>query len=241
MTETGYPITAPLLGHPVKTGTSGKPIPGFDISILDQWGIVILKPGVVGSIHIDSPLPPGTLLTLWNDEDRFYDYFVKFPGYFHTGDAGMLDQDGHVIVVSRTDDVINVAGHRLGTSVIEDCIGQHPAVAECCVFGMSDEIKGEVPMGLFVLKNGIEISPKIHQEIIEKVRKDLGAVYSFKNCLQVERLPKTRSGKILRSTLKKMVNGEETKVPATIEDPAVLNEIKQTLQKNNFIKEVAKQ
>jgi propionyl-CoA synthetase len=183
--------------------------------------------GEIGDIVVKLPMPPGALPTLWNAHERFREtYLSAHPGYYQTFDAGYIDEDGYVFVMSRTDDVINVAGHRLSTGALEEIVASHPAVAECAVIGVPDEVKGELPLGLVVLKVGVEIADEdISREIVALVRENLGPVAAFRTALVVDRLPKTRSGKILRRTLRQLASGEEPSVPATIEDPAVLDEV----------------
>jgi propionyl-CoA synthetase len=194
------------------------------------------KDGETGSLVCKLPLPPGTLPTLWNADSRFEEaYLTEFPGYYKTGDAGFIDEDGYVFVMTRTDDVINVAGHRLSTGAIEEVLASHPDVAECAVIGVADEIKGQVPLGFLVLKAGVESTRErqIVQETVKMVRERIGPVAAFKTAVVVKRLPKTRSGKILRSTMQKIAQCEQYKVPATIDDPAVLQEIDQSLKNMN--------
>ena len=233
-TETGWAIAANPLGIeelPVKLGSPTLPMPGYDVQILDEGGHP-MKPGALGAIAIKLPLPPGTLPTLWNAEARFRkSYLTQFPGYYETGDAGMMDEDGYVYIMARTDDVINVAGHRLSTGAMEEVLAGHKDVAECAVIGAGDELKGQLPMGFLVLKAGVN---RDHAEIVKEcvalVRDQIGPVAAFKIALVVERLPKTRSGKILRGTMVKIADGESYKMPATIDDPAILEEIAEALK-----------
>jgi len=233
-TETGWPICANCLGLgmlPVKAGSATKPVPGWDVRVVDASG----KPtpaGDIGNLVCSLPLPPGTLPTLWNADARCVDsYLAQFPGYYKTGDAGFVDADGYVFVMTRTDDVINVAGHRLSTGAIEEILASHPAVAECAVTGVADELKGQVPLGFLVLKAGVGRDPAdVAREAVEMVREWIGPVASFKTAIVVKRLPKTRSGKILRGTLQKIADGEEYQVPATIDDPNILLEIDEALK-----------
>ena len=232
-TETGWAIAANMHGlepMPVKSGSSTVPVPGFDVQILDEAGNR-LGPNEQGYIAIKLPLPPSCLTTIWGDVERFKEnYLATYPGYFTTGDGGYIDEDGYVFIMGRVDDVINVAGHRLSTGEMEEVVGKHPMVAECAVIGRRDELKGQMPMGLVVLKNAENADPdKIVKELVAMVREDIGAVAAFKEALIVGRLPKTRSGKILRKTLRAMVDGDDYVVPSTIEDPAVLAEIKALL------------
>lgn len=232
-TETGWAICANCLGIevlPVKDGSPTLPTPGWNLVVLDEAGEP-LPPGELGSLAVKLPLPPGSFPTLWNAEDRFIDsYLSTFPGYYNTGDAGVIDEDGYAFILSRTDDIINVAGHRLSTGQMEEVLADHPDVAECAVLGINDAMKGEVPLGLVVLNSGVQRDPKeLVSELIAAVRNRIGPVAAFKLATVVERLPKTRSGKILRATIRKMANGEEVSVPATIDDPAILIEIRRAL------------
>lgn len=228
-TETGSPIVGNPMGLgalPVKHGSPTAPLPGWDVQCLDEGGHPV-KPGTMGAIVLKLPLPPGALPTLWGDDQRFRDgYLAHFPGYYDTSDAGFIDQDGYVFIMGRTDDIINVAGHRLSTGGMEEVLAAHPAVAECAVVGIRDALKGEQPCGFVVLKAGASQSPdEIERELVALVRDRIGPVAAFKIALTVNRLPKTRSGKILRATMKKIADGEDYTVPATIEDVTVLSEI----------------
>ena len=239
-TETGYVIAGNPLGIeklPIKVGSPTVPMPGFDIKVLDSSGSE-LPAGQLGSIAIKLPLPPGTLPTLWNAQDRFESsYLNTFPGYYETGDAGIIDDDGYIYIMARTDDVINVAGHRLSTGAIEEVLANHPDVAECAVIGVSDNLKGQLPVGFLCLTAGVDRDHMIIEtECVEMVRKQIGPVAAFKNALVVDRLPKTRSGKILRGTMVKIANNEEFKLPATIDDPVILQEIKDALIKIGYAK-----
>ena len=239
-TETGYVIAGNPLGIeklPIKVGSPTVPMPGFDIKVLDRSGSE-LPAGQLGSIAIKLPLPPGTLPTLWNAQDRFESsYLNTFPGYYETGDAGIIDDDGYIYIMARTDDVINVAGHRLSTGAIEEVLANHPDVAECAVIGVSDNLKGQLPVGFLCLTAGVDRDHmSIETECVEMVRKQIGPVAAFKNALVVDRLPKTRSGKILRGTMVKIANNEEFKLPATIDDPVILQEIKDALIKIGYAK-----
>jgi len=232
-TETGWAIAANLHGlesMPVKSGSSTMPVPGFNVEILDEAGNR-LPANEQGFIAIKLPLPPSCLTRIWGDVERFKsNYLETYPGYFTTGDGGYFDDDGYLFIMGRVDDVINVAGHRLSTGEMEEIVGKHPMVAECAVIGRRDELKGQLPMGFVVLKNTDGVRPdEIVQELIAQVRQDIGAVAAFKQALVVGRLPKTRSGKILRKTLRAMVDGDDYVVPSTIEDPAALDEIKALL------------
>jgi propionyl-CoA synthetase len=228
-TETGWPITARFRGlglTPFKPGSGGRPCPGYDVHALDDAG-ELLPRDTIGNLSIKLPLPPGCGPTLWENEDGYRNaYLNAFPGWYRTGDAGMVDADGDVWVMGRTDDVINVAGHRLSTGVMEEVLAGHPDVAECAVIARADALKGEIPFGLVVLKAGVTRDPAVVQaELVALVREKIGPVAAFRDALVVPRLPKTRSGKILRATMRKIANGETPAVPATIEDPAVLEQI----------------
>jgi len=228
-TETGWPIAANCVGLgmlPIKPGTATKAVPGYDVQILDEMG----KPvgaNQTGTIAIKLPLPPGCLPTLYKDDAGFEKaYLSLYPGYYLTGDAGFKDEDGYLSIMSRIDDIINVAGHRLSTGAMEEVLSSHPDVAECAVIGVKDAVKGEVPCGFVVLKAGVTREPQaIEQEIVGLVRNTIGPVAAFKIVLVVERLPKTRSGKILRGTMKKIADGDPWSLPATIDDPGILDEI----------------
>lgn len=229
-TETGWSIAANMHGlesMPVKSGSSTVPVPGFNIEILDESGNQ-LDANQQGFIAIKLPLPPSCLTSIWGDDTRLKSsYLETYPGYFSTGDGGYFDEDGYLFIMGRVDDVINVAGHRLSTGEMEEIVGKHPMVAECAVIGRRDELKGQLPMGFVVLKNADGVNPdEVVDEVIALVRQDIGAVAAFKQALVVARLPKTRSGKILRKTLRAIVDGEEYVLPSTIEDPAALDEIK---------------
>jgi propionyl-CoA synthetase len=239
-TETGYVIAGNPLGIeklPIKIGSPTVPMPGFDIKVLDRTGRE-LPAGELGSIAIKLPLPPGTLPTLWNAAERFKSsYLNTFPGYYETGDAGTIDDDGYIYIMARTDDVINVAGHRLSTGAIEEVLANHPDVAECAVIGVSDKLKGQLPIGFVCLTSGVERKHTvIETECVEMVRSQIGPVASFKNVVVVNRLPKTRSGKILRGTMVKIADNEEFKLPATIDDPVILEEIKEALMTIGYAK-----
>ncbi len=228
-TETGWSICANCLGVgllPIIQGSPATAVPGYQLSVVDKKGNQ-LKPGKVGALVIKTPLPPGTLSGLWNDEARFQSsYFSRYPGFYETGDAGYIDDDGYVFVMARTDDIINVAGHRLSTGAIEEVIASHPDVAECAVIGFPCELKGEIPLGLIVLNNQIATNINdIQQAIVQLVRQQLGAVYSYRTSVIVDALPKTRSGKVLRSTMKKIAQSQKYTLPATIDDPAILQQI----------------
>lgn len=228
-TETGYSIAANPLGIeelPVKLGSPTVPMPGYEIDVLDEGGHPV-EPGTLGAIAIRLPLPPGTLPTLWNARERFEKaYLSHFPGYYETGDAGMIDEDGYLYIMSRTDDVINVAGHRLSTGAMEEVLAMHKDVAECAVIGISDSLKGQAPLGLVCVNAGCNRpEAEIASECVALMRQEIGPVAAFKKCLVVDALPKTRSGKILRATMVAIADGKEWKMPATIDDPAVLEAI----------------
>ncbi|MFN4060428.1 MAG: propionyl-CoA synthetase [Paracoccus hibiscisoli] len=232
-TETGWAIAANPFGvamMPVKKGSPTVPMPGYDVQVLDEAGHPV-APGTLGAIAIRLPLPPGTLPTLWNAESRFRKaYLEHFPGFYETGDAGYVDEDGYVYIMARTDDVINVAGHRLSTGGMEEVLASHPAVAECAVIGVADALKGQAPLGLLCLKKGVETDhAQIVAEVVRMVRDRIGPVAAFKIACVVDRLPKTRSGKILRATMAKIADGEDVRTPATIDDPAILDEIRAAL------------
>ena len=234
-TETGWAIAANMYGlehMPPKSGSSTVPVPGFYVEILDDQGNK-LGPNTQGYISIKLPLPPSCLTSIWGDVERFKEaYLETYDGYFVTGDGGYFDDEGYLFIMGRVDDVINVAGHRLSTGEMEEIVGKHAMVAECAVIGRQDELKGQMPMGFVVIKNAENVDKdKIISELIAMVRQDIGAVAAFKEVLIVARLPKTRSGKILRKTLRCIVDGEDYVIPSTIEDPASLDEIKAQLGK----------
>ncbi|MBA1145451.1 propionyl-CoA synthetase [Ectothiorhodospiraceae bacterium WFHF3C12] len=233
-TETGWPIVANPVGlerFPVKSGSATFPVPGYQMEIMGDDAQALPR-GQSGNIAIRLPLPPGCLPTLWNDNARFRSsYMETYPGYYFTGDGGHIDEDGYVFIMGRVDDVINVAGHRLSTGGMEEVVGSHPAVAECAVVGMPDELKGQLPVGFVVLKDGADIEPaQLERELINSVREEVGAVAAFKRVLVVDRLPKTRSGKILRKTIRGLATQQEVPVPATIDDPAIMDEIRDALR-----------
>ena len=233
-TETGWPIAANLRGlepMPIKPGSPTVPVPGWDVRVLDPSGAEV-PAGTEGAICIRLPLPPGALRTLWGDDERFVSsYLAAFEGYYLTGDGGYVDEDGYLYVMGRTDDVINVAGHRLSTGSMEAVVASHPAVAECCVIGVHDDLKGQVPRGLVVLKAGAEVDPDdLRAELVQLVRDEIGAVASFKHVDVVPALPKTRSGKILRRSLRAIADGRDEPVPSTIEDPTLLETLTPTLR-----------
>jgi propionyl-CoA synthetase len=233
-TETGSPVVANCLGLgllPFKAGSPTRPVPGFDVRVLDDDGHE-RTPGTTGSLALRLPLPPGSLPTLWQNDAGFRaSYLERFPGFYTTGDGGYVDADGYVYVMGRTDDVINVAGHRLSTGELEQALAGHPAIAECAVVGAADALKGTVPVGLVVLKAGVAIdAAQLAAELVARVREEVGPVASFHRCIIVARLPKTRSGKVLRGTMRRIIGGESYETPATIEDPAALVDIEQALR-----------
>ena len=233
-TETGWSICANCLGIeklPIVPGSPARPVPGYEVAVLDNEGNPVAS-GDIGALVIELPLPPGTFTTLWNADERFVStYFSHYPGYYETGDAGYIDDNGYVFVMARTDDVINVAGHRLSTGAMEEVLAAHPDVAECAVIGVADALKGQLPLGLVVLSAGVDRdSGEIVAEVIESVRNEIGPVAVFKLCAVVERLPKTRSGKILRGTMRSIADGEPWTMPATIEDAGALDDVTQALR-----------
>ncbi len=232
-TETGWPMAANCMGlgpFPVKYGSPTKAVPGYDIRVVDEQNQEVAR-GETGAIVVKLPLPPGTLPTLWQNDDRYVEsYLEEFPGYYKTADAGFQDEDGYLYIMSRTDDIINVAGHRLSTGGMEEVLAGHGDVAECAVIGVADKLKGQVPVGFVVLKTGVaSTSEQIVQECVGLVRQKIGPVAAFRDCVVVERLPKTRSGKILRGTMSKIADGEDFRMPATIDDPVILDEIAESL------------
>ena len=237
-TETGYAIVANPFGiekMPVKLGSPTVPMPGYDVQILSEDGTE-LPAGELGAIAVKLPLPPGTLPTLWNAEERFRkSYLDTFPGYYETGDAGYKDEDGYLYIMARTDDVINVAGHRLSTGQMEEVLASHPDVAECAVIGAADELKGQMPLGFLCLNSGVtRPAEEIISECVKLVRDKIGPVAAFKTAIVIDRLPKTRSGKVLRGIMSKIADGENWKMPATIDDPAILDEITSALREAGF-------
>jgi propionyl-CoA synthetase len=232
-TETGWPVAANLRGlepMPIKPGSPTVPVPGYDVRVLDEKGQE-QPAGSEGAICVRLPLPPGTLPTLWHDDQRFVDsYLREHDGYYLSGDGGYLDDDGYLYVMGRTDDVINVAGHRLSTGSIEAVIAQHPAVAECAVIGVADPMKGQLPRGLVVLKSGVEVDPDtLSSEIVASVREEVGPVAAFRDVAVVPALPKTRSGKVLRKTMREIADGKDAATPSTIEDEGVIEAIRPAL------------
>jgi propionyl-CoA synthetase len=237
-TETGWSIAANPRGLgmlPVKHGSPTVPMPGYDVQVLDEGGVELPR-GTLGAICVKLPLPPSCLPTLWNATERFRtSYMARFPGYYETADAGYIDEDGYLFIMSRTDDIINVAGHRLSTGAMEEVIASHPAVAECAAFGIADQLKGQLPVALIVLKSGVNKLPQdVEKESVLLVREKIGAVAALKTVIAVSRLPKTRSGKILRGTMSKIADGVEWKMPATIDDPAILTEIAEAMKKRGI-------
>nr|WP_042190314.1 propionyl-CoA synthetase [Kibdelosporangium sp. MJ126-NF4]CEL19237.1 Acetyl-coenzyme A synthetase [Kibdelosporangium sp. MJ126-NF4]CTQ94964.1 Acetyl-coenzyme A synthetase (EC 6.2.1.1) [Kibdelosporangium sp. MJ126-NF4] len=233
-TETGWPICANLRGlepMPIKPGSPTVPVPGYDVRVLDSSGDEV-PAGGEGAIAIRLPLPPGTLPTLWGDDERYVrSYLSTYDGYYLTGDGGFVDEDGYVFVMGRTDDVINVAGHRLSTGAMEAVLAAHPAVAECAVIGVHDSLKGQLPRGFVVLKAGVEVHEEVlRDELVAAVRRDIGPVAAFRDVSVVAGLPKTRSGKILRKTMRGIADGRDEPVPSTIEDPAVLDALRPVLR-----------
>ncbi len=240
-TETGWPVSANFMGLellPVKHGSATCAVPGYDVQVLDDDGKEVPEPGTIGNIAIKLPLPPGCLPTLWNNDEGFKkSYLARFPGYYNTGDAGFIDADGYIYIMSRTDDIINVAGHRLSTGGMEEVLSAHPDVAECAVVGVADQLKGQVPLGFVVLKSGTsKAEDQIVRELVGLVRDKIGPVAAFKQAVVVKRLPKTRSGKILRGTMQKLADAQEFRMPATIDDPVILTEIEQALQPIGYAK-----
>lgn len=239
-TETGWAIAANCMGlhqFPVKPGSPTKPVPGWGLEVLDE-SHQPCEPGKVGSLVVKLPLPPGALVTLWNADQRCHDsYYAEFPGYYKTADAGYIDEDGYAYVMARTDDIINVAGHRLSTGAMEEVLASHPDVAECAVIGVADQLKGQLPLGFICLKAGVTKNhDQLIKEVVQLVRERIGPVAAFKTCTVVARLPKTRSGKILRGTMQKIADNQDFKMPATIDDPAILDEIEESLESVGYAK-----
>ncbi|MAY63785.1 MAG: propionyl-CoA synthetase [Rhizobiales bacterium] len=240
-TETGWTIAGNPTGIemlPVKYGSPAVPMPGYDVQVLDDAGHPV-GANTLGNIVVKLPLAPGNLPTLWNAETRFRDaYLSEFPGYYKTADAGFIDEDGYLFIMARTDDIINVAGHRLSTGGMEEAIASHPDVAECAVVGIADQMKGQLPAGFVVINSGVDREmAEIEREIVALVREKIGPVAAFKIVMTVNRLPKTRSGKILRATMQKIADGESWKMPATIDDPAILDEITEILKARGILKD----
>jgi len=233
-TELGWPAIANCQGiepMPVRPGSSTRPVPGFDLQVLDADG-KRLAPGQIGNLVLRLPLPPGTLSTMWNNEHGYREhYLTRYPGYYLTGDAGYIDEDGYAWIMSRIDDIINVAGHRLSTGAMEEVLAGHPDVAECAVIGVADAMKGQLPLGLVVLKAGVSRPhAEIQKELVARVREQIGAVAAFKQAIIVPRLPKTRSGKVLRATMRAIADAQPYSVPATIDDPKILDEIRAAIK-----------
>lgn len=239
-TESGWPMTAPMMGwdqpSAPRLGSTNRPIPGYDIRVLDGDGTE-LEPMQSGNICVKLPMPPGFAWSIWRNDERFTSsYLTAFPGYYHTGDGGYKDEDGYIYITGRTDDVINVSGHRLSTGEMEEVVSAHAAVAECAVIGVTDELRGQVPVGLVVLKAGVEADEaQLERELIEMVRDQVGALACFRRAIVVQRLPKTRSGKILRAVLRKIAASESYKMPSTIDDESILPEIETYLKRAGFI------
>jgi propionyl-CoA synthetase len=237
-TETGWPMAANCMGlspFPIKYGSPTKAVPGYDIRVVDEQNEEV-PAGETGAIVVRLPLPPGALPTLWQNDDRYVEsYLEAFPGYYKTADAGFIDDEGYIYIMSRTDDIINVAGHRLSTGGMEEVLAGHADVAECAVMGVSDKLKGQVPVGLVVLKSGADGSPEqIARDCVALVRQKIGPVAAFRDCVVVDRLPKTRSGKILRGTMRSIADGKDYKMPATIDEPVILDEITAALKEIGF-------
>jgi propionyl-CoA synthetase len=238
-TESGWPICANPLGlgrMPVKYGSPTVPMPGYDIQVLDE-NVKPVAPGETGTLAVKLPLPPGALPTLWQAPERFRSsYLAELPGFYTTSDAGFMDEDGYVYVMQRTDDVINVAGHRLSTGQMEEIVAGHRDVAECAVIGVEDALKGQLPVGYVVLNAGVNREEgEVEKELVQLVRGEIGPVAAFKNVLTVKRLPKTRSGKILRGTMRAIADRREWKMPATIDDPAILDEITEAMRTRGML------
>jgi propionyl-CoA synthetase len=237
-TETGWPIAANCMGIealPIKRGSPTVAVPGYDVRVLDDEGRE-LPAGETGHLALKLPLPPGCLRTLWENDAGFERaYLERFPGYYQTADAGHIDDDGYLWIMARTDDIINVAGHRLSTGAMEEVIAAHPQVAECAVTGVADPLKGQVPLGFVVLNAGVELSEsELETELVARVREAIGPVAAFKQALVVGRLPKTRSGKVLRGTMRQIADGEPYRTPPTIDDPEILDEIRRALETRGF-------
>lgn len=237
-TETGWPIASNCLGlhkYPVKYGSPTKAVPGWELNVVDD-SCTPVKPGETGALVVKLPMPPGTLPTLWQNDAAYKEkYLDEFPGYYKTADAGYIDEEGYVFVMARTDDIINVAGHRLSTGAMEEVLADHPDVAECAVLGVANKLKGQIPIGFLVLNAMVERNAdEIQAEVVKMVRERIGPVAAFKTAMVVKRLPKTRSGKILRGTIQKIADSQEFKVPATIDDPVILDEISEALKERGF-------
>jgi propionyl-CoA synthetase len=239
-TESGWPMVSNCIGletFPVKPGSPTKAVPGYDVRVLRDDGAEA-RDGEMGNLVVKLPLPPGCAPTLWGNDEAFQaKYLSRFPGFYQTADAGFRDEDGYLWIMSRTDDVINVAGHRLSTGAIEEVLASHPDVAECAVIGVADSLKGQLPLGLVVLKSGAErAESEVVPELVSLVRDRIGPVAVFKQAALVKRLPKTRSGKVLRGTMRQMADGEPHKVPPTIDDPVILDEIAGDLKRLGYPK-----
>ncbi|MGQ7843976.1 propionyl-CoA synthetase [Granulosicoccus sp. 3-233] len=238
-TETGWPMSGNPVGLgllPVKPGSPGVPMPGYDVQVLDDDGHPVAR-GELGNIVCKLPLPPSGFPTLWNAEERFHSaYLREFPGYYATADAGIIDEDGYVFIMARTDDIINVAGHRLSTGAMEEVMGKHPDIAESAVVGLADALKGQIPIGFYVTNDGVNRDPcELQAELILGVREAIGPVAAFKTVIEVARLPKTRSGKVLRGTMQKIGDGADWKLPAAIDDPESLTEITEALVREGIL------
>ncbi|MEP3232581.1 MAG: propionyl-CoA synthetase [Hyphomicrobiales bacterium] len=234
-TETGWTIAGNPMGIeplPVVLGSPTVPMPGYDLQVLNDEGVEV-KTGELGNIVLKLPLPPGAFPTLWENDERFKEsYLAEFPGYYQTSDAGYVDENGYVYIMARTDDIINVAGHRLSTGGMEEVVAGHPDVAECAVVGIADKLKGQIPAGFLIINSGVNRdTSEIEKEVVALVRQEIGPVAAFKKVVSVARLPKTRSGKILRATMRAIADGEDVAIPATIDDPAIIDEIREALSK----------
>jgi propionyl-CoA synthetase len=241
-TEMGWPMSGNPVGlgaFPVKLGSPGKPMPGYDIRVLDDAGHDV-PAGTLGNIVCKLPLPPSGFPTLWSAPERFMSsYMEEYPGFYATSDAGIIDEDGYVFIMARTDDIINVAGHRLSTGAMEEVIAQHPDIAECAVVGKADPLNGQMPLGLFVTNDGAgRAEADLERELVQLVRAKIGAVAAFKHAVEVKHLPKTRSGKVLRGTVQKIAGNAAYKMPAAIDDPDIIDEITQALNTRNLIGDV---
>jgi len=237
-TETGWAIAGNCMGlhpFPVKPGSPTKAVPGWDVRILDE-ACKEVKDGDIGAICVKLPMAPSSLPTLWKNDDKFVEtYMEEFPGYYKTADAGYKDEEGYLFIMARTDDIINVAGHRLSTGGMEEVVASHPDVAECAVIGVADDLKGQLPVGFMVLNAGVDRpEEELVAEAVKLVRDRIGPVAAFKLAVVVNRLPKTRSGKILRGTMQKIADNETFRMPATIDDPAILDEIKDALERIGY-------
>ena len=240
-TETGWAISGNPVGlgtFPVRLGSPGKPMPGYNVQVLDDAGHPV-PPGTLGNIVVKLPLPPSCFPTLWNAPERYLSaYFNEFPGYYATSDAGIMDQDGYVFIMARTDDIINVAGHRLSTGAMEEVIASHPDIAECAVVGVADAMKGQMPLGFYVTNAGVQRdTADLERELVALVRQEIGPVAAFRTAIAVDRLPKTRSGKVLRGTMQKIADKTAWKMPAAIDDPEILTEITAALRARGYAKE----